>query len=123
MWDLRKTQPYEVYDELDFDVPVGTNGDCYDRYLVRVEEMRQSLRIILQCLNNMPEGPVKVDDQKITPPGRAVMKQSMESLIHHFKLYSEGFVVPSIETYAAIEAPKENLVFIWYRMVPIGLTM
>ena len=95
-----------MYDELDFDVPVGTNGDCYDRYLVRVEEMRQSLRIILQCLNNMPEGPVKVDDQKITPPGRAVMKQSMESLIHHFKLYSEGFVVPSGETYAAIEAPK-----------------
>jgi len=106
LWDLRKTQPYEVYDELDFDIPVGTNGDCYDRYLVRIEEMRQSLRIILQCLNNMPEGPVKVDDQKITPPSRAAMKQSMESLIHHFKLYSEGMIVPEGETYAGIEAPK-----------------
>ena len=106
MWDLRKVQPYEVYDRMEFDVPVGTNGDCYDRYLIRVAEMRESLRIILQCLNEMPTGPVKVDDQKITPPTRAAMKQSMESLIHHFKLFSEGVVVPEGETYTAIEAPK-----------------
>ena len=106
LWDLRKTQPYEVYDRMDFDVPVGTNGDCFDRYLVRVEEMRQSLRIILQCLNEMPTGIVKVDDAKITPPSRGAMKQSMESLIHHFKLFSEGVVVPAGETYQAIEAPK-----------------
>jgi NADH dehydrogenase (ubiquinone) Fe-S protein 2 len=105
-WDLRKNQPYEIYDELDFDIPVGTNGDCYDRYLVRLEEMRQSLRIIHQCLNNMPTGPVKVDDNKVTPPSRATMKQSMESLIHHFKLYTEGVVVPAGETYTVIEAPK-----------------
>ena len=105
-WDLRKTQPYEVYDRMDFDVPVGTNGDCFDRYLVRVEEMRQSLRIIVQCLNEMPTGTVKVDDAKITPPSSAAMKQSMESLIHHFKLFSEGVVVPAGETYQAIEAPK-----------------
>jgi NADH dehydrogenase (ubiquinone) Fe-S protein 2 len=105
-WDLRKTQPYEVYDRLDFDVPVGTNGDCYDRYLIRVEEMRQSLRIINQCINQIPEGPIKVDDNKISPPSRALMKQSMESLIHHFKLFTEGFVVPAGETYTAVEAPK-----------------
>jgi NADH dehydrogenase (ubiquinone) Fe-S protein 2 len=105
-WDLRKNQPYEIYDELDFDIPVGTNGDCYDRYLVRLEEMRQSLRIIHQCLNNIPTGPVKVDDNKVTPPSRATMKQSMESLIHHFKLYTEGVVVPVGETYTVIEAPK-----------------
>ena len=105
-WDLRKAQPYEVYDQVEFDIPVGKNGDCYDRYLVRVEEMRQSLRIILQCLNQMPNGVVKSDDKKLTPPSRSHMKQSMESLIHHFKLYTEGFNVPAGETYTAIEAPK-----------------
>jgi NADH dehydrogenase (ubiquinone) Fe-S protein 2 len=105
-WDLRKTQPYDVYDKIQFDVPVGTRGDCYDRYLIRIEEMRQSLRIIMQCLNEMPQGMIKVDDRKITPPSRSQMKQSMESLIHHFKLYTEGFVVPAGETYTAVEAPK-----------------
>ena len=105
-WDLRKAQPYEVYDQVEFDVPVGKNGDCYDRYLIRVEEMRQSLRIIVQCLNQMPNGVVKSDDKKLTPPSRSHMKQSMESLIHHFKLYTEGFNVPAGETYTAIEAPK-----------------
>ena len=106
LWDLRKTQPYEIYDRLEFDIPVGTNGDCYDRYLIRVEEMRQSVRIINQCINQMPEGPIKVDDNKISPPARSNMKQSMESLIHHFKLFTEGFVVPAGETYTAVEAPK-----------------
>ncbi len=105
-WDLRKAQPYDVYGEMDFDIPVGHHGDCYARYLVRVEEMRQSLRIIAQCLEKMPEGPVKVDDAKITPPPRAEMKRSMEALIHHFKLYTEGYHVPAGETYAAVEAPK-----------------
>lgn len=105
-WDIRKAQPYEVYDQVEFDVPVGKNGDCYDRYLIRVEEMRQSLRIIVQCLNQMPNGVVKSDDKKLTPPSRSHMKQSMESLIHHFKLYTEGFNVPAGETYTAIEAPK-----------------
>ena len=105
-WDLRKTQPYDVYDKLDFDIPVGTQGDCYDRYLIRVEEMRQSIKIIAQCLNNMPSGMIKSDDRKITPPSRIQMKQSMESLIHHFKLYTEGFAVPSSEIYQAVEAPK-----------------
>jgi NADH dehydrogenase (ubiquinone) Fe-S protein 2 len=105
-WDLRKTQPYDVYNKMNFDVPVGTRGDCYDRYLIRIEEMRQSLRIIMQCLNELPEGLIKVDDRKITPPSRSQMKQSMESLIHHFKLYTEGFVVPASETYTAVEAPK-----------------
>ena len=105
-WDLRKTQPYDVYEKMKFDVPVGTRGDCYDRYLIRVEEMRQSLRIIMQCINELPEGVIKVDDRKITPPSRSQMKQSMESLIHHFKLYTEGFVVPASETYTAVEAPK-----------------
>jgi NADH dehydrogenase (ubiquinone) Fe-S protein 2 len=105
-WDLRKTQPYDVYDRMKFDVPVGTRGDCYDRYLIRIEEMRQSLRIIMQCLNEMPQGMIKVDDRKITPPSRSQIKQSMESLIHHFKLYTEGFVVPAGETYTAVEAPK-----------------
>lgn len=105
-WDLRKTQPYDVYDQMNFDVPVGTRGDCYDRYLIRIEEMRQSLRIIMQCLNEMPQGMIKTDDRKITPPSRSQMKQSMESLIHHFKLYTEGFVVPAGETYTAVEAPK-----------------
>ena len=105
-WDLRKTQPYDVYDRMDFQVPVGSRGDCYDRYLIRIEEMRQSLRIILQCLQEMPQGEIKVDDHKITPPSRTHMKTSMESLIHHFKLYTEGFSVPAGETYTAVEAPK-----------------
>jgi len=105
-WDLRKSMPYDVYDQISFDVPVGQKGDCYDRYLIRVEEMRQSIRIILQCLNQLPNGMIKADDRKITPPSRAQMKQSMESLIHHFKLYTEGFTVPSGETYTAVEAPK-----------------
>lgn len=105
-WDLRKTQPCEIYSDLEFDVPVGNNGDCFDRYLIRVEEMRQSLRIIWQVLNSIPSGPIKSDDRKITPPSRAHMKQSMESLIHHFKLFTEGIVVPSGETYTATEAPK-----------------
>ena len=105
-WDLRKTQPYDVYDKMDFHVPVGTNGDCYDRYLIRVEEMRQSLRIIMQCLNELPNGLIKTDDRKITAPSRSQLKQSMESLIHHFKLYTEGITVPASETYTAVEAPK-----------------
>ncbi|XP_052055805.1 NADH dehydrogenase [ubiquinone] iron-sulfur protein 2, mitochondrial [Apodemus sylvaticus] len=105
-WDLRKTQPYDVYDQVEFDVPVGSHGDCYDRYLCRVEEMRQSLRIIEQCLNKMPPGEIKVDDAKVSPPKRAEMKTSMESLIHHFKLYTEGYQVPPGATYTAIEAPK-----------------
>ena len=105
-WDLRKTQPYEVYDRLDFQVPVGTHGDCYDRYLIRLEEMRQSIRIIMESINIMPTGVIKSDDKKMSPPARTQMKQSMESLIHHFKLYTEGFSVPSGETYTAVEAPK-----------------
>jgi NADH-quinone oxidoreductase subunit D len=105
-WDLRKAQPYDVYEELDFGIPVGKNGDCFDRYLVRVEEMRQSLHIIKQCIAQMPGGPVQVADHKITPPKRADMKQSMEALIHHFKLYTEGYHVPPGDTYAAVEAPK-----------------
>lgn len=105
-WDLRKEQPYDGYENFEFDVPVGTNGDSYDRFLCRVEEMRQSLRIISQCINNMPGGPVRVDDHKISPPSRADMKTSMESLIHHFKLYSEGYSVPAGEAYVPIEAPK-----------------
>tara|TARA_E500000331_G_scaffold105688_1_gene102429 strand:- start:261 stop:1445 length:1185 start_codon:yes stop_codon:yes gene_type:complete len=105
-WDLRKAQPYDVYAEMDFDIPVGKNGDCYDRYLVRVEEMRQSLRIIRQCVAKMPEGPVLSEDGKVAPPRRGEMKQSMEALIHHFKLYTEGVHVPSGETYTAVEAPK-----------------
>jgi len=105
-WDLRKTQSYDIYDKLDFDIPVGTRGDCYDRYLIRVEEMRQSLRLIMQVLNTMPEGIIKTDDRKICPPSRTHMKQSMEALIHHFKLYTEGFSVPASETYTAVEAPK-----------------
>jgi NADH-quinone oxidoreductase subunit D len=105
-WDLRKSQPYEVYDEMDFDVPVGLTGDCYARYLVRMEEMRQSNRIIQQCIAKMPDGPVKIQDHKIAPPKRGDMKRSMESLIHHFKLYTEGYHVPAGETYMATEAPK-----------------
>jgi NADH-quinone oxidoreductase subunit D len=105
-WDLRRNQPYEVYSELDFAVPVGTNGDCYERYLVRMEEMRQSVKIVEQCIEKIPDGPVKVDDNKVTPPSRAEMKSSMEALIHHFKLYTEGYHVPAGETYRAVEAPK-----------------
>lgn len=105
-WDLRKSQPYDVYDKMEFDIPVGLTGDCYARYLVRMEEMRQSNAIIRQCLKQMPEGPVKVDDRKIAPPPRAEMKSSMEALIHHFKLYTEGYHVPAGETYTAVEAPK-----------------
>jgi NADH-quinone oxidoreductase subunit D len=105
-WDLRKAQPYDVYDRMDFDIPVGKNGDCYDRYLVRVEEMRQSVRIIRQCIAEMPSGPIKTQDFKISPPPRAEMKRSMEALIHHFKLYTEGYHVPAGETYTAVEAPK-----------------
>ena len=107
-WDLRKSQPYEVYDRMDFDVPVGVNGDSYDRYLVRIEEMRQSNRIIAQCnewLRRNP-GPVMIDDRKVRPPRREEMKGDMESLIHHFKLMTEGYSVPEGETYAAIEHPK-----------------
>ncbi|WP_119303212.1 NADH-quinone oxidoreductase subunit D [Dongia deserti] len=105
-WDLRKAQPYLVYDKMDFDIPVGKNGDCYDRYLVRMEEMRQSLKIMHQCIQNMPGGPATSVDRKVTPPPRSEMKRSMEALIHHFKLYTEGFHVPAGETYTAIEAPK-----------------
>jgi len=105
-WDLRRAQPYDAYAEMDFDIPVGKNGDCYDRYLVRVEEMRQSVRIIRQCLEKMPSGPVKTDNRKISPPSRGEMKRSMEALIHHFKLYTEGYHVPAGETYTAVEAPK-----------------
>jgi NADH dehydrogenase (ubiquinone) Fe-S protein 2 len=105
-WDLRKTQPYDIYNRMQFNIPVGTNGDCYDRYLIRVQEMRESLKIIQQCLNEIPFGPIKIDDHKITPPSRDHFKQSMESLIHHFKLYTEGIIVPSGETYTATEAPK-----------------
>ena len=107
-WDLRKKQPYEVYDRLDFDIPVGVNGDCYDRYLVRIEEMRQSNRIIRQCVEWLRRnpGPVMIDDHKVAPPSREKMKGDMESLIHHFKLFTEGYCVPAGETYAAIEHPK-----------------
>ncbi|HPD82639.1 MAG: NADH-quinone oxidoreductase subunit D [Alphaproteobacteria bacterium] len=105
-WDLRKSQPYDGYEKFDFDIPVGKTGDCYARYLVRMEEMRQSLKIMKQCLNKLPEGPVKVNDYKVSPPPRAEMKNSMEALIHHFKLYTEGYHVPAGETYTAVEAPK-----------------
>jgi len=105
-WDLRKSQPYEVYDKLTFDIPVGTNGDCYDRYLIRVVEMKESLKIIEQCLNLMPAGYIKTNDFKISPPTRVEMKQSMEALIHHFKMYTQGVAIPANETYIGTEAPK-----------------
>jgi NADH-quinone oxidoreductase subunit D len=109
-WDLRRSQPYECYSELEFDIPVCKNGDCFDRYLIRMEEMRQSVRIMKQCVEKLrsPEGqgPVTVDDHKIVPPKRGEMKRSMEALIHHFKLYTEGYHVPAGEVYAAVEAPK-----------------
>ena len=105
-WDLRKAQPYDVYASMDFDVPIGKNGDCWDRYLVRMEEMRQSLKIMRQALEKMPTGAHVVNDRKVAPPPRAEMKTSMEALIHHFKLYTEGYHVPEGETYTAVEAPK-----------------
>jgi NADH-quinone oxidoreductase subunit D len=108
-WDLRKSQPYEVYDKLDFRIPVGKNGDCYDRYLVRMEEMRESLKIVRQCLDKMPQGDIKSQNFKFSPPKREDMKNNMESLIHHFKYFTEGFHVPTGEVYTAIEAPKGEL--------------
>jgi len=105
-WDLRKSQPYDVYNELDFDIPIGKTGDCYARYLVRIKEVRESLKIIRQCVEKMPDGPVKTEDRKVAPPSRGEMKHSMEALIHHFKLYTEGYHVPAGETYTAVEAPK-----------------
>ena len=105
-WDLRKSQPYDVYEDLDFDIPVGKTGDTYDRYLVRMEEMRESVKIILQCIENIPEGPVMVENNKITPPKRSEMKNSMEAIIHHFKLFTEGYRVPEGITYKSVEAPK-----------------
>ena len=105
-WDLRKAQPYDVYGEMDFDIPIGKSGDCWDRYLIRMEEMRQSLRIMSQALERMPAGPFMINDRKVSPPPRHEMKQSMEALIHHFKLYTEGYHVPAGETYTAVEAPK-----------------
>jgi NADH-quinone oxidoreductase subunit D len=105
-WDLRKSQPYEVYDKMDFDIPVGKNGDCYDRYLCRIAEMYESIKIINQACMSLPKGPIKTLDRKIAPPPRAEMKHSMEALIHHFKLYTEGYHVPAGEYYAAVEAPK-----------------
>lgn len=105
-WDLRRNQPYEIYSELDFKIPLGKNGDCYDRYLCRVQEMHESVKIIQQCIDMMPEGLVMSKDNKVTPPRRSEMKQSMEALIHHFKLYTEGFRVPEGEIYSCVEAPK-----------------
>lgn len=105
-WDLRKTEPYEIYEKIEFNIPIGKAGDCYDRYLVRLEEMRESVKIIIQCLNALPTGEIKTDDRKIAPPSRKEMKQTMEALIHHFKLFSEGTSIAAGETYTAIEAPK-----------------
>ncbi len=105
-WDLRKSQPYDCYDQMEFKIPVGTNGDCYDRYLCRVEEMRESIKIIDQCLTNMPKGPIKSLDGKISPPPKKILKESMEALIHHFKLFTEGYRVDKDEIYTAVEAPK-----------------
>ena len=105
-WDLRKSQPYDCYDQMDFKIPVGKNGDCYDRYLCRVEEMRESIKIINQCLQKMPKGPIKSADGKISPPPKKELKESMEALIHHFKLFTEGYRVEKDEIYTAVEAPK-----------------
>ncbi len=109
-WDLRRAQPYECYSDLEFDIPIGKNGDCYDRYLIRMEEMRQSVRIMKQCIAKLRgkegQGPVSVEDNKIVPPRRGEMKRSMEALIHHFKLYTEGYHVPAGDVYTAVEAPK-----------------
>lgn len=106
LWDLRKTQPYEIYDQLDFEIPIGTNGDCFDRYLIRMEEMRQSIKIIYQIINNLPEGEIKINNEKLINPNRKIIKNSMESLIHHFKYFSENIYVNSGETFTMIEAPK-----------------
>jgi len=108
-WDLRRSQPYECYKDFDFKIPIGKNGDCYDRYLCRIEEMRESVKIIKECIKKMPTGPVKSIDGKITPPKKEDLKNSMESLIHHFKLFSEGFRIPEGEIYTAVEAPKGEL--------------
>jgi NADH dehydrogenase I D subunit len=105
-WDLRKSQPYEIYDQLDFEVPVGTNGDCYDRYLIRINEMKQSLKLITQCIDQIPCGLIKTNDDKISPPTRSELKESMEAIIHHFKIYTNGITIPSSETYVGTEAPK-----------------
>jgi len=105
-WDLRRAQPYECYSDLEFQIPIGKNGDCYDRYVMRMEEMRQSNKIMKQCIERMPAGPVNVRESKVVPPTRAEMKRSMEALIHHFKLYTEGYHVPAGDVYAAVEAPK-----------------
>jgi NADH dehydrogenase (ubiquinone) Fe-S protein 2 len=105
-WDLRKTQPYEIYSELDFSIPIGNSGDCYDRYLIRIEEMRQSLKIIQESISLIEEGPIKTTNSKVSPPSRILMKNSMEAVIHHFKFYTEGLVLPFGETYTATEAPK-----------------
>ncbi len=109
-WDLRKSQPYECYSELDFDIPIGKNGDCYDRYLIRMQEMRESVKIVKQCCDKLRsaegQGPINAPDKKVVPPKRGEMKRSMEALIHHFKLYTEGFHVPAGDTYACVEAPK-----------------
>ena len=106
LWDLRKTQPYEIYDQLDFEIPIGTNGDCFDRYLIRIEEMRQSINIIYQIINNLPEGEIKINNEKLINPNRKIIKNSMESLIHHFKYFSENIYINSGETFTMIEAPK-----------------
>ncbi|KAK6462492.1 NADH-ubiquinone oxidoreductase 49 kDa subunit mitochondrial precursor [Scheffersomyces coipomensis] len=108
-FDIRKSQPYDAYDLVDFDIAVGLNGDCYDRYLIRMAEFRQSLRIIFQCINDIPEGPTKVEDYKISPPSRSLMKEDMEALIHHFLLFTKGYAVPQGETYTCIEAPKGEM--------------
>ena len=108
-WYIRTANPYEIYDQLQFKIPVGTNGDCFDRYLIRVEEMRQSISIILQCINSMPSGPIKIMDNKVAFPTRETMKHSMEGVIHHFKLFSSGYNVPTNSTYTAIESPKGEL--------------
>ena len=105
-WDLRKSQPYECYKNLDFKIPIGNNGDCYDRYLCRIEEMRESVKIIKQCLKQIPKGPIKTIDGKISPPKKEELKESMEALIHHFKLFTEGYRVPKGEVYSSVEAPK-----------------
>ncbi len=105
-WDLRKTQPYEIYKDLSFSIPVGTGGDCYDRYIVRVEEMRQSIKIILECIQKIPSGPIKSSDTKISMPSRVDLKKSMEAVIHHFKYCTEGYILPASETYSFTEAPK-----------------
>lgn len=108
-WDLRRSQPYEIYDQLEFDIPIGKTGDCYDRYLVRIYEMRESIKIIKQCIEKLPEGPFKTDDPRISTPEREEMKTSMEAMINHFKLFTEGYHVPQGEVYVAVEAPKGEL--------------